>query len=200
MKQILTLLLLVPTIGMAQYNEEINYTFFGAGFSQAELDVPAGEVDAGGYGVELSFEVRDHIHLFGAYDSLELDDLDEVSTAQKTFGIGTHFNLYDRLSLYGRLGYVDIGADSAFAAAEDDGALLAAGVRFMAASGFEVRGGVSHVRLDETGNDTAFNAGAELFLTEAVSLNFDATFDDDSRSVLIGGRLYFGEEPERFRW
>jgi hypothetical protein len=194
------LIFLLPSIGFTQTDDDtINYSFFSAGVLISELDVPGGELDASGYGAILSFEVRDHFHLFGMYESLELDDFSNVTASDRVVGLGTHFDLGEKLSLFGRLGYINVRADDGFVDFEDDGAVAMAGVRLAPGGGFGLRAGVTHVQFDESGDETDFTAGADLFLTESVALSVDGTYEEDAISLLIGGRLYFGAGPDRFR-
>lgn len=193
MKRILLLLLLAPAIGQAQSSiDDLSYSWLRVGYILGELDVPGDNVDLGGLSVDGSVEVRDHLLLFASYDSQELDDFPNVTMQQRTVGIGVHFDLGNRLSLFGQLGYYDIGVNDNVVSADDDGARAIAGVRLMPWSGFEIRGGVDHLELDTSGGDTGVFVGGDLWLTDQFALTADVTSRDDSISALFGGRIYFG--------
>lgn len=193
MKRILLLLLLSPVIGQAQSEiDDLSYSWLRVGYILGEFDAPGDNVDVSGLSIDGSVEVRDHLLLFASYDSQDLDDFPGVAMQQRTFGIGAHFDLGDRISLFGQLGYYDIGVNDNVVSADDDGARAIAGVRFMPWSGFEIRGGVDHLELDISGGDTGGFVGADLWLTDQFALTADVTSRDDLISVLFGGRIYFG--------
>jgi hypothetical protein len=192
MKRIFWSLLLLPSIAFAQNDTEIRYTWVGVAFGDAEFDVPGENLDAGGWNVDVSFAVRDHIHLFGSYQTFELDDFADANVSEKTFGIGTHFEVLPNLSLFGRLGAIDVSADDGTASADDDGYRAIAGVRYMPWGGFEFRAGVDYVDLDVSGNDTGGFVGGDIWLTDSFSLTGDVQFRDDATAFLFGARIYFG--------
>lgn len=193
MKRFIWAVLFLPAAGMAQDDQDIRYSWFGAAHVSAEIDAPGGDLDASGWNFDASFAVRKHIHLFGSYQGLELDDFEDADTSEKTFGIGAHFDVIDRLSFFGRLGFIDVTADNGLDTAEDDGLRAMAGVRFMPWGGFEFRGGVDYIDLDDSGDDTGGFIGADIWLTDGISLTGDFQFHEDNYSILFGGRLYFGE-------
>jgi hypothetical protein len=193
MKRMFLLLILVaPSIGWAQMSaDEISYSWIRVGWLMADFDAPGDDLDASGVSIDGSVEIRRNMHMFAAYDSLELDDFD-VASQQRTFGIGAHFDIAKRISVFGQLGYVDIGADAGFASGDDDGARAIVGIRAMPWSGFELRGGVDHVELDVAGGDTGGFVGADLYLTDQAALTAEFTLRDDSQSLFFGGRIFFG--------
>lgn len=193
MKRFIWAVLFLPAAGLAQDDQDIRYSWFGVGHVSAEIDAPGANLDASGWNFDASFAVREHIHLFGSYQGRELDDFEDFETSEKTFGIGVHFDIIDKLSLFGRVGFVDFSADDGVTSIEDDGGRVIAGVRFMPWGGFEFRGGVDYLDLDASGDDTGGFIGADIWLADGISLTGDYQFHDDDQSIVFGGRLYFGE-------
>lgn len=193
MKRILMVLLLVPSIGQAEADSGIRYTWFQLAHTMSVIEVPGDDLDASGWDFDVSFAVRDFIHLFAAYETMELDDFDQVTQDAKTFGIGAHLTLAERISVFARAGYIDITADDGFTSIGDDGIRATGGARLMPLPGIELRGGVDYVDLELLGDDTSTFAGADIWLAEAIALTGEVRFYDDGETYLVGGRIYFGD-------
>jgi hypothetical protein len=194
-------LLWLPVLGLAQPQvDEISYHYLEVGFVDADLDVPGADLDGDGYGLEYSVDVRDHVHLFTSWERFDIDDIDGDST-RKLFGIGTHWNLTPKLSVFGRFAYTDVALDLGGGNVGDDGAAVMGGVRYMFGNGWEVRGGAEYVNLDDGGSDTFLTIGGNFFLTDVVALSLDIDDRDGSRVALLGLRFYWDNDagPRRMR-
>ncbi|MBN1237996.1 MAG: outer membrane beta-barrel protein [Gammaproteobacteria bacterium] len=189
-------LLCLPALGLAQPQvEEVSYHYLEAGFVDADIDVPGGEDLSGdGYGFEYSVDVRDHVHLFGAYERFDIEDIDGDAT-RKLFGLGTHWGLTDKLSVYGRFAYTDVALDVGTGNVGDDGAAVMGGVRYLFDNGWEVRAGAEHVDLDDGGTETYYTVGGNLFLTDIVALSLDVDDRDGDMVALLGLRFYWDNDP-----
>lgn len=193
MKRIFLLLLLVPCIGQAQWNaEEINYNWLRVSYFMSEFDAPEDNFDASGPAVEGSVAIRRHMHMFAAYGSIEFDDFPDVTRQERIIGIGAHFDLADRISIFGQIGYFDVAVNENGFDADDDGAIASVGVRTILLPGWELRGGLNHVQLDFAGGETGVSIGSDLWLTDQFALSADVNVYDDVASLLLGGRIYFG--------
>lgn len=191
MKRILMVLLLAPSAAFAQAdNTDIRYSWLQAGHVMTESD---DGLDSGGWNFNASFAVREHIHLFADYESAELDDFPQVTGKETTFGLGAHFDLMERLSLFGTAGFYKVTADDEISSVEDDGIRATAGLRFVPLPGYELRGGVDYVDLDLSGDDTAGFVGGDIFLADGIALTGEILFYDGGESYTVGARLYFGE-------
>lgn len=193
MKRMILLLFLVPGIGHAQWNaDEINYNWLRVGYLMSEFDAPGDNIDASGFAVDGSVAIRRHMHMFASYESVEFDDFPDVTMQERAVGIGAHFNLGDRISFFGQVGYLDVAVNETGFDADDDGAILSAGVRALLLPGWELRGGINHVELDAGGGETGVAAGSDLWLTDQFALSADVNIRDDDASIFLGGRIYFG--------
>ena len=195
-------LLWLPALGLAQPQvDEISYHYLEVGFVDADLDVPGGEDLGGdGYGFEYSVDIRDHVHLFGAYERFDIDDIDGDAT-RKLLGIGTHWGLTPKLSVFGRFAYTDVALDVGGGNVGDDGATVMGGLRYMFGNGWEVRGGAEHVELDDGGGETYFTFGGNVFLTDVVALSLDFDDRDGDTVALLSLRFYWDNDsgPSRRR-
>jgi hypothetical protein len=188
-------LLLLPALAFAQSNvEEISYHYLDLGLLEADIDAAGADLEGSGLGFEYSVDVRDHVHLFGAYQSFEIDDVEEGDAASKLFGIGTHWDLTQKLSVFGRLAYTDVDLDLGTGNFGDDGATVSGGVRYMFGDGWEVRGGADYVSLDDGGSDTFFTIGGNFFITDVVALSLDLDDRDDTTTALLGLRFYWDND------
>ena len=191
MKRMLVVLLLAPSAAFAQADTtDIRYSWFQLGHVMSTSD---DDLDSSGWNFNAAFAVRDHVHLFADYESAELDDFPQVTGKETTLGIGAHFDLVERFSLFGRVGWYDVRVDDGVATADDDGIRAIAGVRFIPLPGYELRGGVDYIDLDLSGDDTAGFAAADIFLADGFALTGEVLFYDNGESYTVGARLYFGE-------
>lgn len=191
MKRILLVLFLAPSAAFAQADStDIKYSWVQVAHVMTATDA---NLDSSGWNFQAAFAVRDHIHLFADTESAELDDFAQVTGRETTLGIGAHFDLVERFSVFGRAGWYDVRLDDGVTSAEDDGIRAIAGVRFIPLPGYELRGGVDYTDLDLSGDNTAGFAGADIFLADGVALTGEVLFFDDGESYTVGVRFYFGE-------
>ena len=194
MKRILLVLFLFPSAALAQVDStDIRYSWFQLGHVMSTVDAPGEDLDLSGWNFSAAFAVREHVHLFADYESFEVDDFEQATGNETTLGIGAHFDLMERLSIFGRVGYYDVSADDGLVSAEDDGIRAIAGARFMPLPGYELRGGVDYIDLDASGDDTAGFAAADIWLSDGFALTGEVLFYDDGESYMVGGRFYFGD-------
>ena len=191
----LPILLALPLAAVAQ-PDEINYLYLELGLEQTRFDVPGSDIEADGPSIEGSVPIREHIHLFGGYGASEFDDIPDADGIQKYAGIGTHFGIGQKLSVFGRLGFIEADRDIGLGTVEDDGVLVSGGVRYMPVPGWEIRGGFDYIdlNLDLGDSETFGRIGSDLFLTDVVALTVDLTLNDDANSIFLGARFYFGNE------
>ncbi len=204
MKRLIMLAVLLPMSAMAQpVVDEVDYHYLELGYVFTERDVPGGDVDGRGPGrFEYSFPIRNRLHLFAGAEAITYKDVAPETNGKsrsKTMGLGTHFNLTDRLSVYGRFAYTDLSLNLGAGTESDDGALVSAGVRYMPAAGYEIRGGATYRRLDDAGGDTRVFFGGDIFLTDIVAITLDLNLGDDENALFVGGRFYFGTAGNRPR-
>ncbi len=200
MKRILLVLFLAPAATFAQADSsDIRYSWVQIGHVMTQIDAPVAipgmpdTVDFSGWNFQAAFAVRDHIHLFADTESSKLDDFEQATGRETTLGIGAHFDLMQRLSVFGRAGYYDVRADDGVISVKDDGIRAIAGVRFMPLPGYELRGGIDYTDLDLSGNDTAGFAAADIFLADGIALTGEVLFFDDGEAYTVGVRFYFGD-------
>ena len=198
MKRLLALpvLLALPLCAAAQ-PDQADYLYLDLGYGKTETDVPGGDVDGNGLGFEVSVPVREHIHLVGGYAASELEDNADADSVEKYFGVGTHWSLAPKLSVYGQGGVVDLDIDLGLGSVTDDGLFLSGGVRYMPTAGWEVRGGFDYFDLDVLDTDTTLFIATDLFLTDVVALTARISGNDDTTGITIGARFYFGNETRR---
>lgn len=192
-------LLLAPALAFAQSNEDqVSYRYLALGLTDVSYDVPGPNVKGSGLGLEYSTDAREHVHLFAAYDVFDLKDVgNDANGDRRAFGVGTQFSLTDRLSVYGRFGYLDTDVDLGNGNVDDSGGLVVGGLRYALGKGWEVRGSAEYVSLDKAGSDSYFTIGGDMFMTDAVALSLDAADRDGSRTIMLGVRFYFDKQAQR---
>jgi hypothetical protein len=194
-------LLLMPALALAepQADPSSSYHYLSVGLTDTSFDVPGPDLEGNGFALEFSAVARDHVHLFGGYEAFDFDDVTDADGERRLFGVGTHFGLTDHLSVFGRFAYIDTDLDLGTGNVDDDGGLVAAGVRYTIGDGWEIRGGAEYTSLDQAGSTTAVSVGGDMFITDAVAVSLDATDRDDSTLLVLGLRFYFDKQIRRGR-
>lgn len=196
-RSILFTLVACPVLAFGQGRpvDDIDYGYFALGYLDTSTDVIAGttatEFDGSGFSIDGSLELRDHIHAFLSYTSNEFDATPDATIGTRWGGLGTHWSVHNKVSVYGRLGFVN--GDGY------DGSFLEGGVRWVPADGYELRGGFQHVDPDIAGvdSDTGVFIAGDLMLTGVTALTATFASKDNSQEIGIGVRFYFGDENSR---
>src|SRR5690606_28483503 len=163
------------------------------------VDVLDLDRDAAASELEGSFEIGQYVFLFGAFASLEPDDVPDAEVELGILGAGAHYDLSDTLSVFGALGYARGDLEAGNLRADDDGLYLRAGERYMPLRRLEVRGGIERSDFDDLGDDVALFAGGNWYLTDVVTLDFGYRRYDDLSLASLGARFFFGNEVPRGR-
>lgn len=193
MKRLLVLpLLLSPVLVAAQdtFEAEFDYGYFQLGYLDFSSDVTVGgvttDLDGTGFSIDGSLELRNHIHAFISFRNTELDSTPNADVGTRWGGIGTHWQVADTLSVFGRLGFLD--------GEGDDGGFASGGVRWVPGDGWEVRGGFRHFGWDIGESDTGGFIEGDMWLTDVAALMASYESVDAADTITIGMRFYFGRQ------
>lgn len=182
----LVLVLCVSGTAAAQASK-FDYTFAEASYSKADYDNLSSDGD--GLGIGVSFAVSNNIHVFGGYAGTNIDSSLDASGWRA--GAGLNMPISQLMDVLVQLAYqtteVKLPNGSSL---DDDGLGLRAGVRVGANDWIEVFGGLTYLDLD-SGNETVFDAGFLLNLSDAFSVGVSGSWDDDVSVWSLDGRLYF---------
>lgn len=181
--------LLVPFLAQA---EGLNYTYVEGAYVNTDFDDFNEDVD--GFALRGSFEITDQVFLFAGYSdqsaSLFGDDFD---TNVLNLGVGYAFPIATRTDLYGKLGYVQAEFDFPGPGdADDDGYLLAFGVRSRVVDQLELEGSLNYVDLSDLGDDTTLGLAARWYFTKQFAAGVEGQFGDDTDTLGINARWEFG--------
>ena len=198
MKRLLVLpLLLCPLFASAQDQSraEFDYGYFQLGYLDFSSDVTVGgstvDLDGTGFSIDGSLELREHVHAFITFRNTEFDSTPEADVGTRWGGIGTHWQVADKVSVFGRAGFLD--------GEGDDGYFASGGVRYIPADGWEVRGGFRHFGWDIIESDTGAFVEGDMWLTDVAALMFSYESVDAADTFTIGMRFYFGNSNSSMR-
>lgn len=190
MKRLLVLpVLLCPVFSLAQERSaaEINYGYFQLGYLDFSSDVLVSgstvDLDGTGFSIDGSLELREHVHAFITFRNTEFDSTPDSDVGTRWGGLGTHWQVADQLSVFGRVGFLD--------GEGDDGYFASGGVRYVPADGWEVRGGFRHFGWDIAETDTGGFVEGDMWLTDVAALMFSYESTDAADTFTIGMRFYF---------
>ncbi len=180
---------LAAGLSMPALAQDMSYSFVEASYLDTEIDDNNFDVDGDGFGVSGSIELNETFFLQAAYSTQDFDfsiDYDQVSV-----GIGAHFPMAENLDLVGAISYVDAEVDTRFGDLDDDGYGLDLGVRARLAEQFEVEGGINHVDLDDSGDETSLKLGGRYYLSQELAFGAGVQIGDDVTTWQLGVRLEF---------
>jgi hypothetical protein len=113
MKRLFALAVFVPTFALAQETDPVSYDYFDLDYVGSNWDVGGADVDSSGVGGTFSIDIRDQFFIFGDYQTWEFDDFGDAGSTSKTLGLGKAFDIAERWSIYGSLGFrmldLDVG-------------------------------------------------------------------------------------------
>lgn len=178
--------LIAPAIAAAQGNQ-FSYDYLQAHYSKADYDNL--NADGDGLGLDVSVAISDYIHLFGGYAGVDIDDSADASGW--VAGMGLNTDLSRLIDVVVRLSYRSTEVKlPGGGSVDDDGLGLGAGLRVGANEWIELYGGLTYLDLD-SGNETVFDAGFLLNLTDAFAVGVSGSWDDSVSVWSLDGRLYF---------
>jgi hypothetical protein len=203
MKRIIALVMLLPSVALAQEANEISYDYFDFDYFRTDWDAGATEIAGAGYAGRFSVGLRDHVYLGGEYRSWDPDGVSGRSTF-KRIGFGVKGNVGEKWSLYGEAGFTSLDLDLGAGNIEDDPAYFGGGARWAIAPGYELRVGAE---FSEAGKGTplgrgesAVTIGGDIYVTDAAAFTIDVTENDDNTtSFMIGLRFYHKKDTSGLR-
>jgi hypothetical protein len=201
MKRLFALAVFVPTFALAQETDPVSYDYFDLDYVGSNWDVGGADVDSSGVGGTFSIDIRDQFFIFGDYQTWEFDDFGDAGSTSKTLGLGKAFDIAERWSIYGSLGFRMLDLDVGLGNVEDEGGVVAGGARWRFADGFELRFGAEYADVGDTGiGEASFHVGADLHLTDVIALTVGLNENEEEITTWkIGVRFYPTKDSSRLR-
>jgi opacity protein-like surface antigen len=187
MKKLVCTALLLGLTGPAMA-EGFNYNFVSASYGTVDFDDI--DVDGNIFDIGLSLAISENFHVFGNYESADLDF--GVDASGYSAGIGFNTPISNVIDVVAQVSYEYAEVDVGFDDADDNGYGLAVGLRAAVSEAVELNAGLKYVDFGDGGDGTALGAAFLFNLTESIALGLAATWDDDVTSYSLGGRVYFG--------
>ncbi|MGI9260745.1 MAG: outer membrane beta-barrel protein [Woeseiaceae bacterium] len=166
-----------------------NFNYVQGSYGRVDLDDSALDVDGDGLGVSASLEIDENFHVFGEYQTADIDFGVDLTIME--LGVGYHTNISPHMDVYANLGYVDIEADAGIGSADDSGFSIGIGLRGSVSEAVELYGGLDYIDFDDSDSETRANAGFILSLTETLGVGLRAILWDDVNVFQVNARLYF---------
>ncbi len=186
-RSFLVLLLLGLSATASAQGFDYNYVQLDYGV----IDFANINIDGDGFTLGGSLAINSDAHVFGSYQSADLDFGVDASTFN--LGIGYNTELSPRMDAYARASFEFIELDfPGIGSFDDNGFGFGVGVRFAASDKLELDGGIKYVKYGDAGSDTGIEVGALYNFTEAFTLGLTGDWSDDFFSYNLVARYYFG--------
>ncbi|MBJ2138523.1 outer membrane beta-barrel protein [Paraglaciecola chathamensis] len=175
------------------YAASPSWDFVQGGYVQADIE-DAGDFEPKGFELRGFKSFGENFFLMGSYSSLSEDEMGvDVELDQASVGIGYHYGVTANTDFFAALSYeyADVSVDAGFAEDDfdDNGYGVSAGVRSMVTKAVELRGVIHYVNVEE--DDTAFELGADYFVTPKFAVGASYTIADDVDLFGISARYNF---------
>jgi hypothetical protein len=203
MKRIIALVMLLPSLALAQEGNQISYDYFDFDYFRTDWDAGSNEIAGTGWAGRFSVGLRDHVYLGGEYRTWEHDGVVGRST-YKRIGFGVHGSIGEKWSLFGEAGFTSLDIDIGAGNVEDDPGYIAGGARWYIADGYELR-----VSADYAGKgkgtplgrgETSVTFGGDIYVGDAAAFTIEVNENDDNTTTfMLGLRFYHKKESSGLR-
>lgn len=184
-----TLIIGLLTFSATAGAQGFDYNWLSLGYGMVDFDEI--NVDGNGFGLDGSYALNDDYHVFGEFESFDLDFGVDATTFSA--GIGYNTEMSQTVDAFARLSYEYIDVDIPAAGSNDEhGFGFSVGLRFAAGPGVELNAGIDYVDYGSGGDDTAITLGGLYNFTPAFALGLAGSWGDDVSSYTLIGRYYFG--------
>jgi Ax21 family sulfation-dependent quorum factor len=160
---------------------DLSYSYFEAGYLRAD---PDGFDSESGFGLRGSGALTDHWHVFGAYESIDVNSFD---LTRSRIGLGYNTAISDNIDFYGRVSYVNYDFDSF---GDENGWGAEVGIRGAVSPHFEASAGLRYENLDND-DDTSLVLGGQYKFNETWGIAADFEVADGGNTFFIGPRVSF---------
>lgn len=183
------MVLMILGLTSAALADDFDYNFVSGSYGQIDIDDL--NVDGDVYGLGLSIGIAENIHMFADYQGSDLDFGLDVS--EWSAGIGYNTPISDVMDVVAQLSYEYVDLDApGIGGFDDDGYGLFVGLRAAMSESVEIEAGISYIDLNDSGDNTTFDAGFLFNVSETIALGVNGSWDDDVSIYRLTGRVYFG--------
>ena len=180
----LTLLAALPFAASAA--EGVSYNYVEGGYIGTNADDLG--IDADGWAVGGSAAIAENFHLFGNFDSQEIDDFNDADIDHWRAGVGYNHEISPKVDLLTRVAYehYDLtGVDSG------DGYSVEAGVRGALTKNLEGYALAGYEDGDDLDGDYYGRLGAQVKFNQTWGITGDVKFADGDTQYFVGPRISF---------
>lgn len=195
------LTLSLPAGALAQIrHDQVSYSYLEFSGVVGKVDASPDDIDARGMALDLSAEFSEHIHGYILHYDVSDDEPGFSADSELwSLGVGTQFEIIERLSLYGRLGALDADIEATVPGifsitGSDDGYYIAGGIRAIVSDRLQLGAAIEHYDLEDSGSDEYLSFGGDYLVTEVVAFSFEANVHDDATALVLGVRFYPGND------
>ena len=184
-KLIVALLVGLPAIGLAasaNAAEDLSYNYVQGGYAATNTD----GADAEGFGGEASFAIHPNFHLFGGYNTQEIDG-SSVDLENWRAGVGYNHPVSGNTDLLTRVAYENFQADEV--GLDEDGWSAEVGVRSALTPNLEGYALAGYEDGDDFDGSAYGRVGGQVKFNQSWGVVGDVKFADGDTQWFVGPRL-----------
>lgn len=198
----LALLAALPVAANAQQSSGLNYNYVEGGYVATNLDHSDGDIDADGFGANVSVAIAPNLHLFGGFTAQESDDFDFLGSRVRTdvnhwrAGIGYNLPIAANTDLLARVAYekgeiddVTVGNVRYDLDQGDGGASAEVGVRSALTASLEGYALAGYEDYGDDNDDFYGRLGAQWKFNPNWGVSGEVKFNGDDTQWFVGPRF-----------
>jgi outer membrane receptor protein involved in Fe transport len=195
MKKQIVLALALAAASFAATAGERSYSYVEAGWNRATLDIDNNhDADFDGFAVRGSYGFN-QFHVFGAYSSVNNDDLIDIDLNESQLGFGIHHAIDEKADVIGEVSYLrqEVEASAFGLSAKDhvNGYRLSAGVRGQLGEHIEATIKANYTDGSDLDSEFTPSAGLLVKFNQNWGLFVDAEAAEDVTRYAVGVRASF---------
>jgi Ax21 family sulfation-dependent quorum factor len=181
-RSLLALSLIAALPFAASAAEGVSYNYVQGGYVATNGD---GNADADGFGIDGSVAVHPNFHVFGGYNTQDIDNTN-IDVDQWKLGVGYNYEIAPKADLVTRIAYEKLDAGSGF---DVDGYSAEAGVRGALASKVEGYAMAGYEDFEQFDGDFYGRVGAQVKFNQNWGVSGDVKFADGDTQWFVGPRV-----------
>jgi len=181
--------LMLAAMPVLAHADDMSYRYFQLGYLETDIDGVSSHAD--GFGTRGAIGFAENFFLFTEYSAQEVANID---VDQYAVGLGGHYAMSDTVDLVGRAGWTKVEASvsgTGGGSFDDDGYLVAAGVRGQVGEYVQLEAGVIYQDFGGGSDDTGAELAARYHFNKRWAAAVEYQDIGELSTIMAGVRVSF---------